>query len=84
MQTLTFFFAIYSHGCGIFIYTLGIHIIIHQWNQPSTLQALAYQYVMDRMDDVVEYTLKIMLFLYDIGIIERAYRRKKVIECYKQ
>lgn len=27
---------------------------------------------MDRMDDVVEYTLKIMLFLYDIGIIEHA------------
>lgn len=27
---------------------------------------------MDRMDDVVEYTLKIMLFLYDIRIIEYA------------
>lgn len=40
MQTLTFFFAIYSHGCGIFIYFRYIHIIIdHRINpQPSRLE----------------------------------------------
>lgn len=32
---------------------------------------------MDRMDDVVEYTLKIMLFLYDIGIMDMEYAEEK-------